>query len=142
MTSILCANCELPISLGESFTQALEGRHQHLHPDQCIRLLRAELAEAVRLQEKYYGALQSSNAAAGRRGERIKELEADNTALREDKARLDDMERLLADKDWPVFAFEYMDNKPIGLTMVRCFEPEYACGNTIREAIDAVRKAE
>lgn len=44
MTSILCAVCELPISPEESFAQALEVRHQHLYPDQCIRLLRAENA--------------------------------------------------------------------------------------------------
>ena len=33
MTSILCANCELPISLGESFTQALEAHLQLLFTD-------------------------------------------------------------------------------------------------------------
>lgn len=40
----LCAVCELPISPEESFGQAMEVRHQHLYPDQCIRLLRAENA--------------------------------------------------------------------------------------------------
>lgn len=73
----LCAVCELPISPEESFWQAMEGRHQHMHSDQCIRLLRDELAEAVRLQEKYHGALQCANTSASRRGERIKELEAE-----------------------------------------------------------------
>lgn len=53
-----------------------------------ISALRAELAEAVRLQEKYHGALQCANAAAGRRGERLWNLSQQNAALLEDKARL------------------------------------------------------
>ena len=71
---------------------------------------------------------------------KVAELESEVALLREEKARLDDLERLMSKKFWPVFAIGFTYGKVYCLTTTASpGESDYICGHNLREAIDKLR---